>query len=104
MKEEILTQLIEFIEEVRWKYNFPLERATRLFEDLKLTGNDAVDFIIAFGKKFDVDVSQFKAADYFEGEGMNFLTGNGTNKKTLTLGHMEKAIHVGKLNEDVINS
>ncbi len=41
----------------------------RLYEDLGIYGDDAVELLIEYGKKFNVDVSKFMAADYFEGEG-----------------------------------
>ena len=66
-----------------------------------ITGADAADFLMAYKNYFNVDVSQFKAADHFEGEGMNILTGNG-GKKDLTLGDLEKGIIAGRLNEEVL--
>lgn len=84
---------------------------TKLEDDLGVSGDDAVEFIIAFGKEFNVDVSHFMAADYFEPEGdvilpsvLRFLTGRKKPpKKTLTVGHLENAVVAGKLDEDVIN-
>ncbi len=48
------------------------ERVTEnasLEDDLGIYGDDAVEYLVAFGKKFKVDVSGFMAADYFSGEG-----------------------------------
>jgi hypothetical protein len=42
-------------------------------------------------------MSQFQASDYFEGEGMSLLLGNGLEKKVLTLGDLEQGIVNGKL-------
>jgi acyl carrier protein len=82
-----------------------------LEDDLGVSGDDAVEFIAAFGKEFNVDVSHFMAADYFEPEGdiillsiLRFLTGRKKqSKKILTVGHLEKAIVAGRLDEDVIS-
>jgi acyl carrier protein len=102
---ELFEKIKSFVEKARWKYNFPLTRETKLTQNLRIAGKDGVDFIVAFGKEFKVDVSEFMAADYFEPEGMNWLIPkSGKVTKDLTLGHLEKAVKAGKLNESVINS
>ena len=83
-----------------------------LENDLGIYGDDAVEFIIAFGKEFNVDVSKFMAADYFSSEGdfilpaiIRFFTGKKKRKqKDLQLKHLAKAVITGRLDEDVINS
>jgi len=110
--ESIFEKIINFVERQRWKYNFQLTRHSRLEEDLGIYGDDATEFIIAFGKEFSVDVSNFMAAEYFRGEGIDFIgpiiqflkREKTTEKKILTLGHLEKAALAGRLDEDVINS
>jgi acyl carrier protein len=76
---------------------------SRIVEDLKITGTDAIELIVEFGKQFNVNVSNFMAADYFESEGLNsWLFPKEANKKILTIGHLEKAVLAGKLDETVI--
>lgn len=83
-----------------------------LEDDLGIYGDDAVDFIVAFGKKFNVNVSKFNAADYFSPDGdfllpaiIRLFTGKKKRKlKDLKIIHLEKAILNGRLDEDVINS
>ena len=116
MGDEVSEQLQEFLKKERWGLNSPLTSSTRLYEDLSIYGDDAVEFLIDFGREFNVDVSNFMAADYFKGEpGVDFITPiiNLFKKdkikpikvtKTLTLGHLQKAIKAGRLDEDVINS
>jgi hypothetical protein len=113
MTNEVLERLQIFIEKERWRYKFPLTNDVRLYEDLGIYGDDAVDFIVAFGKEFNVDVSNFLAADYFKGEGIDIITPILNlfkskhlivNKKSLTLGHLEKSIKAGRLDEEIINS
>ncbi len=80
--------------------------------DLGVSGDDAVDYIIAFGKEFNVDISRFMAADYFSPEGDSILpaiirmfTGKRhPKKKELIMRHLEKAVIAGRLDEEVINS
>jgi len=103
-----------FIKKERGEYKYPLNRDIRLYEDLGIYGDDAVEFLMAFGREFKVDVSKFMAADYFKDEGIDFLTPiinllsrnkrQLAEKKTLTLGHLEKAIAAGRLDEEVVNS
>ena len=95
-----------------------LSRTTSIGDYLDVTGDDAIDFIVAFGKEFNVDVSNFKTADYFDGEPDLFGHLIGTffyklfnkwqnppnTKKHLTLGHLEKAVIAGKLDESIINA
>lgn len=82
-----------------------IQLQSRIEEDLRITGLDAVDFIVFFGKKNNVDVSNFMAADYFEPEGMNLLLPRTIpNKKVLTINHLLKAVEAGRLNEYVINN
>jgi acyl carrier protein len=99
IENEVSPELCSFIEKERWKYPFKLTPNIEIEKDLKVTGDDAIEFIIDFGKEFDVDVSQFKAADYFEGEGIdiigwiaNLFKKRSHTKKILTLGNLEKAI------------
>lgn len=85
-----------------------ITRDTSIEDDLGLTGDDAVDFLIAYSKTFDVDVTKFMAADYFGPERSVVLselfrefTGK-RKRKILTVGHLEKGIIAGRLDENVI--
>ncbi|MDR2204930.1 MAG: DUF1493 family protein [Flavobacteriaceae bacterium] len=101
MNDEILEKLKKFIIEERWEYDFPLMRDTRIENDLDIYGDDADDFIIAFGKEFNVDVSWFRIGEYFNSE--NSRPFNVKKKKNLTIAHLEKAVIAGRLDEEVIN-
>ena len=104
MDEMIFEEIKELIMETTavrikvWDNNIIIDR------DLRITGADAIDFIVAFGKRFKVDVSNFMAADYFDAEGVGwFMPNYNPNKKKLTLGHLVKAVNAGRLDELVIN-
>jgi acyl carrier protein len=83
---------------------------TRLYEDLGVYGDDAVDLVIAYGKEFNVDVSKFMAADYFKAEGMDVIGGllrvisgkPGRVYKVLTVNDLVKGTVAGRLDEEVI--
>ena len=103
MESEKFSELVKFTIKESCIDDEPITRDTKLSNDLGVTGDDGIDFIIAYSKKFKVDVSKFMAAGYFKGEGMDIL---GIQKpvKQLTVGHLEKGIIAGRLDEEVINS
>lgn len=104
INDVVFNKIIYFVEEQRWKYDFTLERTTKIEYDLGITGDDAIEFMIAYGKEFNVDVSNFMAANYFEPEGMNWLLPKSAiSKKELTLGDLEKGIIAGRLDEEIIS-
>lgn len=120
MADEILNKIRTFLYDGGWGYTLPfpflfkkkeINRDTKLVFDLKITGDDADDFFIAFAEKFNVDVSGFKIGDYFGNEedfvssAINDLFRNKDKvRKSLNIGQLEKAIIAGRLDEDVINS
>jgi len=103
MNSEFFRQLQDFVIEQSCVNDETITRETQLYGDLGIYGEDAVEFLIAFGKKFNVNVSKFMAADYFKRDGIDIL-GLECRKKVLTVGHLEKAITEGQLNEEIINS
>ena len=110
--DEGFEKIKRFVIEQRWDYSFLLERTTKIEKDLKITGDDAVEFIFAFSKQFNVDVSNFMMTEYFEPEGdkilpaiIRFFTGQKKAKnKELLLGDVERAVEAGKLDNTVIES
>jgi hypothetical protein len=112
MNDELFGKIKEFVVKFSCVRDVLLDRKTILEKEIGLTGDDAIEFIIAFGKKFNVDVSGFMAAEYFEAEGDNLLpsisrllTGQKiVRKKELVLGDLERAVIVGKLDDTVIES
>jgi len=107
MEDFKLKKIKHFLESDRWGLEKrEIQRNTKIEQDLRLTGDDAVEFIVAFGEEFDVDVSNFMADEYFEAEGtfpfqntINSLLGikNKSPKKILTIGDLEKAIELKEL-------
>ena len=112
MSNEIFEKLKQFITDQGFGYTLPfpllfkkreLMRDMTLENDLGITGDESEDFLIEFGKEFSVDVSKFPIGDYFRDEGDPLLL--STKKvKPLTVGHLEKAVIAGRLDEEVINS
>jgi acyl carrier protein len=111
MNQDIFIRLKEFVVNKSGVDDEPIDKATRIQEDLGVSGDDAVEFILAYSKEFNVDVTNFMAADYFEAEGglriwslLKDLLGFNKQGKTLTVGHLEKGIYAGKLDEGIINA
>jgi hypothetical protein len=110
MENDIFKKIVRFVEEERWKYTFELKRSTKLDEELTINGDDAKDFIRAFGRKFNIDVANFIAVTQFEEDGeviipsaVRFLTGKKKlDFAEMTLGHLEKAVIKGKLDETIL--
>ena len=104
---EIFQGIREFTAEFQGLDESEIASQSRLEEDLQIWGDDAVEYLIAFGKHFHVDVSRFMAADYFSGEGIDLLAlfrKSKQIKKVLRIHDLEKAVAAGRLDEDVIDS
>jgi acyl carrier protein len=112
MSSEIFESIKKFTVKQTGVSDDEVTEGAGLENDLGVSGDDAVDYIIAFGKEFKVDVSRFMAADYFSPEGDSILpaiirmfTGKKHPKqKELIMRHLEKAVIAGRLDEEVINS
>jgi acyl carrier protein len=111
--ESNFEKLRELIVEESGVYDEEVTPDTRLYDDLGIYGDDAFELLVKYGKKFNVDVSKFMAADYFKGDGginliddvVQLFTGKipSTGLKVLTVKDLEKGILAGRLDEDVIN-
>lgn len=112
MKPEISASLKAFVVKHSCADEEEVTSDASLEDDLGVSGDDAVDLIIAFGQKFHVDVSNFILSDYFCPEGdpilpalIKMITGKKSKKlKNLTVQHLQKGIIAGRLDEEVINS
>jgi len=112
MSEEIFNKLKYFVIKESAVVEEEITSETQMEDDLGVTGDDAADFLIAYSKAFNVDVTKFMAADYFGGErnillseiGRWLTCNNKRTRKTLTVGHLEKGILAGRLDEEIINS
>jgi acyl carrier protein len=103
--DETFDQIKAFVIEQRWEYDFVLNKETELRNDLKIWGDDATDFILAFGKTFNVDLSKMDLDKYFPPEGNAFLSNiirllilkKAPTYLSLTLGDLEEAVKKGHL-------
>ncbi len=112
--DRIFEEIKKFVEDQGRGYGTSLTRETKIETELGVAGDDSVEFIIDYGKHFNVDVTNFMCGDYFSDEGGYLLIRAilssffknykyETGKKQLTLGDLEKGVIAGKLDEEVIN-
>jgi acyl carrier protein len=100
-----LEKIKQMVVKQRWEYDFPLTRETTLRKDLKLWGDDAFEFIEAYGREFSVDLSEFDIKKYFPPEGDSILPAiirvfclkKEPKYFPLTLGDLDEGIKKGKL-------
>lgn len=112
MVNQLSTCLLDFIIKETGVEDDVLTGETSLEEDLGIYGDDAIEFICAFSKRFNVDFSRFMAADYFGPEGdvilpsiIRAFTGKKKQKlKELKLKHLEAAIAASKLDETITDT
>lgn len=96
---DISKELIAFISKEAGVKEDKVIKEARLYEDFGITGDDAIELIIHFGKKFNVDVSRFMAADYIPAEGGIC----GPSAKPFKIIYFQKALIFGRLDEETIN-
>ena len=99
----IFENLVLFIREEIREFKKPISSDTLIEDNLGVTGDDAADLILNYGKKFNVDIGNFIFSKYFNDEPSIFSTDKRQNKM-LTVGHLEKGIITGRLDEEIINS
>jgi acyl carrier protein len=105
LKKNTFEKIQAFIVEKIGVDELEVTRDTLLQDDLGVYGDDALELLIAFSNKFNVDISMFPIDDYFKGEGLTFTLLPTIRKiKPLNVGQLEKAVAVGRLDEEVINS
>ena len=101
--ENRFTELVAFIRDTIKEYELPIMRETLIEDDLGVSGDDADELVISFGKKYNIDISNFNFAKYFYNE-PGIFNFQSRQIKPFTVGHLEKAIIAGRLDEEVINS
>lgn len=108
MENNTWNELISFINKIwPFNHNIELKQSTTLNKDLGIYGDDADEVIYEFSKKFNVNIENINLSKYFEPEGSTFFINIFSKKKPLkekelTLGDLEKAIRIGKLEDNNI--
>jgi len=102
MESNLFDRIKSFVIKERGKYRKTLTLETTLEKDLRITGDDADEFLEAFSKEFEVDVNHLDTAKYFVSEGTFSLIkltlfGISTGNPQITLGDLEEAVRKGKL-------
>jgi hypothetical protein len=100
--EDCFPELISYLKEKSGEHNMPIERQTLIEDDLGVTGEDAYDLIVQISKMYQIDITGFDFAKYFNDEPLIFLSDRMV--LPFTVGHLEKAIIAGRLNDEIVNS
>ncbi len=110
MKKELDSEFVAFVKEYQdILKDDDIHPSADIEEDLYMWGEDGIEFLIAYGKRFNVDLTSFMADKYFAAESAIYLEkivrlfGVKRKRKSLKLYHLQKGIHSGVLNENVIN-
>jgi len=99
MNEQILNELIQMIE-VKVGKRKTITRNTTLEDEAGMTGDDAVEFLLDYSKRYNVDLTDFDIRIYFTAEGDSILSGiihtiigrKVLKQKDLTVGDLENGI------------
>jgi acyl carrier protein len=100
--ENILRDISVLINKHTGLKNTQFERSTRLYEDLKIDGDDAFELLKEFEKQYKIDMRDFKFNEYFSPEGIDVIGAiiswfkKRKKLKELTVGDIEQAIITGK--------
>lgn len=80
-----------------------LKSSYRIYEDLRIDGDDAFELFKSFESEFNVDMQGFNFNQYFAPEGIDIIGAfsrlfnkNKINLQTLTLADLEKAMIAGR--------
>ena len=101
--EKRFTELVAFVRNTIGEYEMPIKRETLIEDDLGCSGDEADELIIAFGIKYNIDIGNFDFSKYFYDEPGIFNLQNRIIAP-FTVGHLEKGIIAGRLDEEVINN
>lgn len=80
--------LIKFIQEEILDAHAEITPDLLVEDDLGISGDDAHDFIVAFSKRFSVDIGELILSKYFHSEVSLFIT----DKQPLSVEMLEQAI------------
>jgi acyl carrier protein len=100
-KQEVtIDEIIKLIPSILFPKNKPISVKLKLENDLGIYGDDAVDFITKFAKKYNVDISDLDFSKYFTKEISFYFVRKffiKSDKKDLTIEDLLSSIKTGKL-------
>jgi hypothetical protein len=99
---DVWADLVTFLHEQSRAYNVLIKLATAIENDLGVTGEDGEELIVAYSKRYQVDITGFLFTRYFYPEPFVYVMPD--HVELLTVAHLLKGIAAGRLDETVINS
>lgn len=99
MENKLFNSVVNFTKEFILDEKGQYTAKTDIEMDIGITGDDAADYIVEFGKRFNVDVSDFDFDEHFDPEGTIFFFREmrNKNKKPITIEVLINSILSGKL-------
>lgn len=109
METDLESQVISFIAKQSGNYSFELSLKTELQYDLEIWGDDAVEFLLAFSKEFDVKINRFEAAKFFRRESfyifsivVNHFKLDKKKYHSITISDLVESVKLGELHHENI--
>lgn len=101
MSDSNLQTVIDFVlQEVPKPRPKVLTADTGIYEDLRMIGSDADEFLFDFFTKYKIDYESFKFSEYFPADGFWPFSFKREQLKPLTLGMLAKALERGKWTDE----
>jgi acyl carrier protein len=100
---DLVSEIRSLLEEFYGSQIQDFQLELRISEDLKIDGDDALDLISEYSRRFKVDISSFEYHNYFSKEGFNpigfisYLIGI-KKYKPLTIKDLVEGVKLGALN------
>lgn len=99
--EGIFNDLVAFIYDQCACSEVPITLDSAIEDDLGITGADGEELIVKFSSRYKINIDNFYFTKYFYPE--PFVSRMPDKIEVLTVGHLLKAIAVGRLDDSVIN-
>ena len=98
MNTELLNDLIQFTIDISGDESDHYDLNTDIEKHIGITGDDAADYMLAFSKSYNVDMSGFDFDQHFDPEGAGWLFPDSINhhKTPVTIGRLLDAAERGK--------
>lgn len=114
-EDDLVNDIAEFIYSCGWGYKFlffgkkiKVKGETKLESELKITGDDADQFLSAFSKRFKVDISSFDVNKYFLEERdpvlkiFDKIFFKQRKEREITVRDLARSALIGKLDDEVL--
>lgn len=94
MNSELMNDLVQFTINISGNESDHYDLNTDIEKHIGITGDDATDYMLAFAKRYNVDLSDFDFDRHFDPEGAGWLFPDAINhhKTPVTIGMLLQVI------------